>query len=74
MSSANFYQSSAPELAVDRHGRFALITHLDCSRDKVLYGMHGHSEILIYVLLMRKLFNNAPLQLLHFCLQNNTLR
>lgn len=35
MPSANFRQTPALELAVDRHGRFADITHLDRRRDKV---------------------------------------
>lgn len=35
MSSADFYQTSALELAVDCDGYFANITHLDHSRYKV---------------------------------------
>jgi len=36
MSSADFYQTTALELAVDCDGRFAYTTYLDRSRDKVL--------------------------------------
>jgi hypothetical protein len=35
MSPANVYQTPALELAVDRHGRSAVVAHLDRSGDKV---------------------------------------